>query len=856
MTDAPQSATRRTTGGFPPVWKVPPRNRNFTGREELLDKLRGGILDRVTAVVAHGLQGPSALHGLGGVGKTQMAIEYAYRYHQDYDLVWWIPADQPGLVRSNLAQLAPKLGVPGSTMTSSEDAAEAVLDKLRSGEPYSRWLLIFDNADEPQDLLPNIPPGPGHVLITSRNHDWANNADTVAVDVFTREESVEFLRRRMRRSLADDAADRLAEALGDLPLALEQSAALQTETGMSAEEYLQLLNERTASLLDEGKPSEYPRSMSAAWELSVNKLKEQLPEAMELLRCCAFFGPEPIPRGVFRPVKGPVRPVIAELVADPLRLSRAIKRLGKYALVRIEAESGERTVTGERTIQVHRLIQALLRDALPPATQDEIRAEVHSLLAGAAPGGSANPANWPRFDALLAHVAPTRLADSERADVREFALQILDYLMASGNYDVARTHVERFVERWTADSGPRDMSVLRAKRVQGDLLRFLGRYDEAYELDMTTLAAMREVAGGEHRDTLVLRNGIGADLRGRGLFRKAREHDAESVELHREVFGPNHARTLMAVNSLALDHGLNSDYRSARKLLEEAFTTAQLTESVVSRGTVLNLWAGLSRMTRLCGDYVEACDIGEEALAYGQEQLDADHPRILLVQKDLAIARLRMGEAPDALELAYDVHARYVRNFGIEHPGTLAAALCLANAFRVNDKIEEAYKLAQDAMVRYPKLYGADHPYYFGCASNVAVLLRVRGDLKGARELNERVIDGLKAKLGDGHHYVLTVAVNLASDLAALGDYQAACELGRDAHRRLRPLVGEQHPTTMACAANLAADLAKAGHREEAEALREETLRNYRETRGMEHPDALAAEEGRHLDLDFDPPPV
>ncbi|NUR87471.1 MAG: tetratricopeptide repeat protein, partial [Nonomuraea sp.] len=773
MTESPQSVSRGTASGYPVVWKVPPQNRNFTGRKELLDKLRKGIVGDVTAVVAHApepVQGSKALHGLGGVGKTQMAIEYAYRYREHYDLVWWIPADQPGLVRSNLAQLAPKLGVPGSTMTSSEDAASAVLDKLRSGEPYRRWLLIFDNADEPEDLLPNIPPGPGHVLITSRNHEWERRVGTVAVDVFTREESVQFLGKRMRRSLSGADADRLAEALGDLPLALEQSAALQTEAGMSPEEYLKLLKERTSSVLDEGKPSEYPRSMSAAWELSVNKLKEQLPEAMELLRCCAFFGPEPIPRDLFRPVKGPVRPVVAELLADPLRLSRAFKRLGKYALIRMEAESGEGTVTGARTVQMHRLIQALLRDGLPPATQDEIRAEVHSLLAGAAPGDSADPANWPRYDALLAHVGPTRLADSERADVRGFALRILDYLMASGNYDVAHTHIERFLERWIADSGPRDMSVLRAQRVKGDLLRFLGRYDAAYELDLATLTAMRDVAGDEHREALVLRNGIGADLRGRGLFVEAREHDAESVELHRAVFGPDHARTLMAVNNLALDHGLNSDYRSARALLEEAFTTAQLAESAVSRGTVLNLWAGLSRMTRLCGDYVEACDIGEDALAYGQEQLDADHPRILLVQKDLAIARIRLGEAPEALEQAHDVHARYVRNFGIDHPGTLAAALCLANAFRVNDRIEEAFRLARDAMDRYPSLYGSDHPYYFGCASNVAVLLRVRGDLKGARELNERVIEGMKAKLGGGHHYVLTVAVNLASDLAALGD--------------------------------------------------------------------------------------
>lgn len=859
MTDSPEAVAWGTTGPYPAVWKVPPRNQNFTGREELLDRLRNAIVGQVTAVVAHAPdlpQGPRALHGLGGVGKTQMAIEYAYRYRDQYDLVWWIPADQPGLVRSNLAQLAPRLGVPGSAMTSTEDAADAVIDRLRSGEPYKQWLLIFDNADDPEALRPNIPPGPGHVLITSRNPRWEGVVGTVAVDVFSREESMQFLGRRMRRSISDVDAERLAEALGDLPLALEQSAALQSETGMSPEEYLRLLKERTASLLNEGKPAEYPLSMSAAWELSVSTLQQHLPEAMELLRCWAFFGPEPIPRGVFRPVKGPVRPVMTELLADPLRLSKAIKQLGKYALVRIEAEPGEGTVTGERTIQVHRLIQALLREGLTADAQDQIRTEVHSLLAGAAPSDAGDPANWTRFDALLAHVAPTRLADSQREDVREFALRILEYLMASGNHNVARTHVDSFLERWTTDSGQQDVSVLRARRVKGDLLRFLGRYDEAYHLDTATLAAMREVVGDDHRDTLVLRNGIGADLRGRGLFVEAREHDTESVSLHRAVLGPDNQRTLMAVNNLALDLGLNSDYRGARALLEEALRAAQLAEAAVSRGTVLNLWASLSRMTRLCGDYAEACDIGEEALAYGQEVLGRDHPRILLTQKDLAIARLRVGEATEALELAAAVHARYVRNYGIDHPSTLGAALCLANAFRVNGLIDRAFKLAQDAMVRYPKVYGADHPYYFGCASNVAVLLRVRGDLDGARELNERVIAGLRAKVGGGHHYALTVSVNLASDLAALGELEAACQLGRDTHRQLRHLVGEQHPTTLACAANLAADLARADYGDEAAALREETMRYYHETRGMEHPDARAAAEGRHLDLDFDPPPV
>ncbi|MFI6317823.1 FxSxx-COOH system tetratricopeptide repeat protein [Nonomuraea sp. NPDC050556] len=833
---------RRSTGSFPEVWKVPPRNKNFTGREKLIESLRGGIVRSVTAVVPH------ALHGLGGVGKTQVAIEYAYRFRDDYDVVWWIPADQPGLVRSTLAQLAPKLGLPDPTTTGIEDAANSVLDALRQGEPYSRWLLIFDNADEPEDLADILPEGAGSVLITSRNHRWASVVDTVAVDVFPRSESVEFFEKRTRRAISPEDADRLAEALGDLPLALEQAAALQSETGMSAEEYLHLLSERTAQLLSEGKPSEYPLPMTAAWGLSVSELKDNLAEAMELLRCCAFFGPEPIPRSVFAPVEGPVRPVMAELLADPIRVSTVIRRLGKYALVRIESEAGKPT-----TLQVHRLIQALLREELDAATQEEIRSEVHSLLVGASPHEPTDPATWPRYAALLAHIGPSEVAQSRRDDVRDFAHEVLIYLNASGNYEALRIHLDVFLRIWSERFGESDLRVLRARRVQGDLLRGMGQYNEAYELNTATLETLRETVGVEHPDSLVLRNGIGADLRARGLFREAREHDTESVRLHRQVLGTDDVITLRAVNSLALDCGLTSDYQGARALLEEALRIGQ---SKASPTTVLNLWTGLGRAIRLCGFFGEACDIGEEALAYGREYLPVDHPRSLLAQKDLAIALHRYGETQDSLDLAEDTHARYVRLHGLDHPDTLAAAVCLSNAMRVNDRLEESFELARDTLRRYSHVYGPDHPYSYGCASNVALMHRVTGDPQMARDMNEQAYEGLERRLGPDHHYTLTVAVNLASDLAALGDLKAACTIGQESLSHLRRLLGQMHPTALAAAANLAADLKAVGQAEEARALFDDTIDRYRATLGLDHNDAKVAAEGRHLDCDFDPPPV
>ncbi|MFI6705031.1 FxSxx-COOH system tetratricopeptide repeat protein [Nonomuraea sp. NPDC050478] len=825
---------------------MPPRNKNFTGRDGLLTRLRNGIVDQDTAAVV-----PHALHGLGGVGKTQMAIEYAHRFRENYDLVWWIPADQPGLVRATLAQLAPRLGVPGPTTTGIEDSSNAVLEALRRGDPYSRWLLIFDNADEPADLQEVMPQGPGHVLITSRNHTWESVVDTVAVDVFPRAESMEFFKKRMRRAISDEDADRLSEALGDLPLALEQAAALQTETGMLAREYLRLLEERTSRLLSEGRPTEYPHSMTAAWELSVAKLKEYLPEAMELLRTCAFFGPEPIPRAVFYPVKGPIRQGTTTLLADPIRLGKAIGRLGKYALVRIEAEANE-----HRTLQVHRLIQALLREELDPAVQEEIREEVHSLLIGAAPQDPADTANWPRYEALLPHIRPAKVEESTRSDVRDFALNVLTYLSASGNHQALDQHLEIFLERWTADSGERDLHVLRAQRIRGNLLRELGQFQAAFDVDKGTLATMRDELGEAHPDVLILLNGIGADLRAQGEFGEAREHDEDSVRLHRQVLGEQDLLTFRAVNNLALDLALMSEYQRSRDLLKEALTRAQAEGQALNRVTLLNLWTGLGRAVRQCGDYQEACDVGTEALGYGREYFDADHPRILLAQKELAIALMRAGDREEALELAEDTHARYMRVYGLDSPWTLAAATCLANALRANGQPEKAFDLARDTARRYPGVYGPDHPYNHGCASNVALLYRVLGQPKEARELNEKALKGVESKLSRGHHYALSIAVNLASDYAALDDLDQACALGLDTYRRLTELLGENHPTTLAAAANLSVDLIRAGETEEGQRLSSATMERYHRTLGEEHPDTIVAGEGRHLDWDFDPPPV
>ena len=272
----------RLPGSVPRVWNIPARNPEFTGRDQLLVTLRQLLVGSDRAVV-------QALHGIGGVGKTQLAAEYAWRFAGAYELAWWVDAEQAGLIGDQFAAFGAAVGCvePGAP---TEAVREAVLGELRD---RAEWLLIFDNAQAPGDIAGWLPGG-GHVLITSRQHRWAQIAAPVEVDVLARDESVALLTGRVSGLAGADAA-RLAAALGDLPLALAQAGEYLAETGMDAAEYRELLRTRAKEILDQGRPASYPMSLAAATSLAADKLARDDPAAAELAGLCAFLAPEPVP---------------------------------------------------------------------------------------------------------------------------------------------------------------------------------------------------------------------------------------------------------------------------------------------------------------------------------------------------------------------------------------------------------------------------------------------------------------------------------------------------------------------------------------------------------------------------------
>jgi len=829
----------------PEIWgNVPQRNKNFTGRSALLDQLRKRVTAKATAVLPH------ALHGLGGVGKTQLAIEYAYRYAHEYQLVWWIPADQNALVRSTLASLAPRLGITGLLPGRVEDAVNAVLDALRKGEPYERWLLIFDNADQPELVRSIMPIGKGHVIVTSRNHSWAQVVDALEVDVFTREESIAFLVRRVA-GMTDADATRLAEEFGDLPLGLEQAASWLAETAMTVDTYLSLLKEEGSRVLAENPPpSDYPVPVAAAWSLSVARLRTQTPFAMDLLQCCAFFGAAPINLELLDRGRYVLDSPLRDTLRDPILMGRAIRALGRFALARID--------NYRRTLEVHRIIQRLIRDEMDEQMRSKLRHDVHLLLAAADPGDPDAVENWPKYSDLLAHVGPSEVVACGTPEVRHLAQNIVRYLYITGNHSSGLNSADRALTQWTADSGTEEPFVLIMSRLKVQLLQALARYDEAYDLTNVTLEKMRDVLGDDHEEALILRNCHCISLRARGEFTDSFEFTEDSLRRHLAVFGDDHPRTLAAMNNHAEDLELNGSYDAARKLHEQIYEEKLVIYGRDDHPRVLLTLSALGRTAALQGHYAQAREIAERAHEgyrglVREHVLSEGHPWVLQHAVSLSMTQRSAGDLKEALKLAAEAREHYRRAFYDDaHPGTLAASSNLGNAWRFAGDFRRASDLLQETFALYRSVFGPDHPYSLACAVNLSISRRRLGDVASARNSLQVAAEGLTRQLGSGHQYTLACMVNLATALAELGEIEQASKLDEEALPRLEALLGPDHPDTLSCAVNLALALSDIGQEERAAALLAGSAERLRTTLGHDHPDTLAAVNRKWIDLSIE----
>nr|BFE63855.1 hypothetical protein GCM10020063_083810 [Dactylosporangium thailandense] len=833
---AEPSLAPRFPGDKPAVWNVPTRSTTFIGRARLLEKLRNELAGQTAAVV------PQALYGLGGVGKTVVAHEYANRFSADYDLVWWIPAEDPSEIPGHLEQLAHAIGTP--IAANLQDTAAEAVRALGESRPTGRWLLIFDNAEDPEQILPYIPAGTGHVLVTSRSPAWTDLARPVRVGVFSRPESVALLRRMVEDLSAEDA-DRIAAKLGDLPLAVEQAAAyLVAESTSGAagspqtvEEYLHLLDAEPQAALPTRREGGYPERAAAIWTVSLERIRARDAAAAKLIELCSFFGPDRIPLSLLYSevcvdILAEYDPEIAEF-RDPTSIAPKVQELARYALLQEDvSDSG-----GQGVVYVHRLVQAVIRDNLGRDAWEANRAQVHRILAHTRPGDPADSRSWEGYRAIIPHLGPSKAHLSKVADVRRMVIDAVVYHRRRGDYDSSVRLADLAVEEWTRESGPDHLQVLLVRYQRSVAMRARGDYREAYDENREVYERLNAVAGPNHTYTLVAGNGLGSHHRTFGHYAEARALDETTVARYKEKFGENNRLTLMSMNNLAVSLRLVGEFREAEQLDREIWERRR---RILPYDTYTLFQAGnYGRDLREIGRFRESRELLEKVLDDCRRMLGGEHADTLRTAKSLAVTLRKLGEPAQARELTTWAWETYQRTVQTDELDFLACQLNLACDLSAHDDDALAQRYAEEVLDRYTTLLGPAHAFTLACLNNLGIFVRRQGDHVSARVMSEAVVAGLHGTLGPQHPYVYAAELNLANDLFALGEIDSALEFDQQTVSNFTRSLGQDHPDTLAASMNLTISRARAGDATGATALFQPTLARMLEALGPGHPNVL-----------------
>lgn len=722
---SPENSRPVHTVQRPVAWHVPARNPHFTGRDALLK----GIFQRLSGqpdTVA-----VETVYGLGGVGKTHLAIEFAHRFASAYSVVWWINAEEPTFIPAQFARLNQQLGLPARA--SAEDMIAQVLTHLgRTGD----WLLIFDNAARVADVATYRPFGAGHILVTSRSPLWGEIGRRTQVDVLDRSESMAFLRSRMH-GLTDDVAGKLAAELGDLPLAMAQAAAYLEETDIDPLEYLDQFSRRRTAFLARGDVLGYEGRLDTAWDLSLQRLATSCPQALSLLEHSAFMASEPIPVEIFA--------ARADLLADPNApesdpldvVEAAVGAAAGLSLVRRQSAS----------FQVHRLVQAVIRGQLTESDRTRIAAETVELLAQALPADPNDPETWAAYRRLAPHVFALGAIADQLPTARRMLLDTTVYLNGTAP------------PRWSA------------------------------HLSRRVLDRWRSALGEDHPDTLamatfVVHSSIWAcDPRG------ACELGQRSLPVARRTLGEDHPLTLTLAGYLAVALSWLADADNSGDLAFDTLARAQAAFPPEDPDLVrISTWVTLA--LAWIGDPA-ATGQARTSFETARRVFGPDHPTTLLAADLVIFGLLTEGDVESIRELGEDTLARSRVVLGDRHLITLGSAALLALGLVWGGDLDRAADLERELMSEVGVGFGPEHLITLTLAAAAASIRAASpdtNDLSGVPELD------IALRMPGPDHTITLALATAAAELARRAGRPDAAAMANSATERARHRLGSGHP--------------------------------------------------------------
>jgi tetratricopeptide (TPR) repeat protein/nucleoside phosphorylase len=841
----PRCAGPASRAGPAGVCNVPYlRNPHFTGREDLLV-----YLDRQLAPPGPGdttarraaLTQSQAVKGLGGIGKTQIAVEYAYRSRERdrYTHIFWVNAAEETLLSSflSLAEILPAF----SEKQETDQLRMVAAIKRWLEQCQESWLLILDNADTIELIGAYLPGfGRGSILLTTRA-DAVGPLGGAAVEVQTMGmvEGISLLLSRAQRlSQAHDddinQAGNIVVALDHFPLALDQAGAYIDEAGCSLADYLQIYQEhRQALLARRGQQfTAYPDSVATTWLLSFEKVEQANPAAAELLRLCAFLSPDQIPEELIREGAEQWSPLLRKAATDLFAFNQMIIALLTYSLVK--------RLSDHKTLSIHRLVQAVQRDQMEPEIQNQWAKRVVQAVHTVFPENAEDLVSWPRCLRFLdqAQACSSLIEHYQLGSVD--AANLLNrtgiYFNAHALYAIAEPLYRRALSIREQQVGEAHADTAQSLNNLAELLQAQGMYAEAGTLYRRALTIYeQELEALDHPGAAACLNNLAELSRTQGAYTEAEAFYRRALAIYERHLGAEHPRFALSLNNLAGLCKAQGRYEAAEVLYQQALSIRekQLGDQHPDTAGSLN---NLALLFYEQGKYLEAGPLYHQAFAIYEHTLGANHPDTVSCLNNLALLFSKQGKYDEAEPLYRRALSTYERVYGVNHPDTAVGLNNLAALYTSQGRYTDAEPLYQQALTIAEEALGVDHPDTATGLSNLAEFYRTLGRYTEAEPLCQRAYAISVRRLGAQHPDTAGRLSNLARLFSVQGKHAEAEPLYSQALVMLQQALGATHPDVAVVLNNLAALYTDQGRYREAEPLYLRALTIKEQALGVNHP--------------------
>lgn len=715
------------------TWNLPHPNTNFTGRSDILlalhEAFSSGESNTRLQVVT----------GFPAVGKTQVAIEYIYRYRQEYSTICWVRSEDADALASNYVRLAAKLNLLAADLNFSgkeSKGATEIIEAVRKWfENHSDWLLVFDDAPDLKTIYDYLPRDAcGHILITSRNPEWEKKAEIRNLNVFSRHESITLLA-TLTDNHDDAAADALASALGDLPLALVQASGYCTTKQKTFSEYLGLFNKYQTKLLARRPiPSDYRTTLVTTWDIAYSTLLTECPAAVTLLYLIAFLAPNDIPRSLLARGVKQLPDSLCSGLKDDLDFDDAMEAVRNHSLVSVIRDS----------LSIHLLNQMFTRDRLNDEAKLCQWAEATmTIVNNAFDYQEEDQMTWAPSARLLPH-GQAAADNAEHCD--EALTTIADFWDKAGPYlmnakpDEAQLKLKSALAIRETAFGLKDPAVAVTLDKLGLVLLARGRFNDAKELFERSLRIREEAYGGQHLSVAWSLNNLGLALRALNDLQGARKRYERAKIIKLANYGTETADVITTVGNLASVLKALGDRFIAKDLLQRVVLTFY--ETIYGRNHLYVAWTlnNLGLVLWELSDLDGAKKCYERALAIKEAKYGPNHVDVAATICNLAIIQGEFGELARAKELFERARDIQQATYGHCHH---ALATTLNNLGRVYDELGDlrgARKLIEQAYGIDEKIYGPNDPIVATDLDNLVAVLNKLGEFSRAQELRERAL--------------------------------------------------------------------------------------------------------------------